>query len=57
MPIRHADTAKIATHFAFTCSNRFNLKDNNRYEKTVDEQFREKIIRKRKTLEKNSVIR
>ena len=43
MPIRHADTTKIATRFAFTCSNRFNLKDNSDYEKTVDKQSREKI--------------
>jgi hypothetical protein len=42
MPIRHADTTKIATRFAFTCSIRFNLKDNSDYEKTVDKQSREK---------------
>jgi len=32
MPIKHADTTKIATRFAFTCSIRFNPKDNSNYE-------------------------
>ena len=42
MPNRHADTAKIATRFAFTCSIIFNLKDDSDYEKTVDKQPAEK---------------
>jgi hypothetical protein len=32
MPIRHADTTNMATRFAFTCSIRFNLKDDSDYE-------------------------
>jgi len=50
MPIRHADTTKIATRFAFTCSIRFNLKDNSDYEKTVYKQSREKITPKKQVL-------
>jgi hypothetical protein len=47
MPIRHADTTKIATRFAFNCSILFDLKDNSDYEKTVDKQSREKITPKK----------
>jgi hypothetical protein len=47
MPIRHADTTKIATRFALTCSIRFDLKDNSNYEKTVDKQSRGKITLKK----------
>jgi hypothetical protein len=35
MPIRHADTTKIAARFAFICSIRFNLNDSSDYEKKV----------------------
>ncbi|HLE74562.1 MAG TPA: hypothetical protein VI864_00755 [Candidatus Bathyarchaeia archaeon] len=35
MPIRHTETTKIATRFAFTCSIRFSLKDDSDYEKKV----------------------
>ena len=38
MPIRHADTTKITTHFTFVWSIRFSLKDNSDYEKAVDKQ-------------------
>jgi hypothetical protein len=49
MPIRHADTTKIATRFAFNCSILFDLKDNSDYEKTVDKQSREKITPEKTT--------
>src|SRR3990170_6887050 len=56
MPIRHADTTKIATRFAFTCSTRFNLKDNSDYEKTVDKQSREKITPEKTDINEKATI-
>jgi hypothetical protein len=43
IPTRQAATTNIIERFPFTCSIRFNLKDNSDYEKTVDKQSREKI--------------
>jgi hypothetical protein len=51
IPTRQATTTNITARLAFTCSIRFNLKDNSNYEKTVDKQSREKI-----TPEKISII-